>query len=469
MSSSIAWKPSDVLTVAKHRRASGWRNLLACFSQIMEVDHREGPAPVLKTSASAIEKMLNSPQLCDEGIKSQLRRVFSKFATLLAKRPKTFLDNNYTHVKTFSPLEMVVVSVLLAMYPERNDRTLQGDILFLRMELRKANKDLKLNATLWRDAWYLLENLERVRGAVDGTTGEAATELSSSSDDPDSSANGSSDDQSIRGAPRRSKAAPQKKDAAAKQTGTKATAEPRSLRKTTATVANKVGSAVQSSSSANPPQSIIGTDRDVIVRAGKTVTGRQVPTARTSTNSIGSDLVGGATLGPRPGNARASIGSDLVGGHPTRLPMAIRGNSTPTGASRNEPIAAATMRVDASDKSFVNRTVDRVQPKDSRGGDGRSSMAAGGSDSRGFSSIPRRSPPANASARGPSPNFAPMAPSAPMAPIAPMAPFAPMGAVGQGAVAATPVGPRKRRERLDLSGVPSSAADIAKRAKFGTD
>lgn len=177
--------------VSKDRRASGWRNILACFSQIMEVDHYNTDAPVLRTSHQHIEKMLKSPKLCDAAMKAQLRRVFTAFAELLSEKPATFSNNNYANVKTFSPLEMVLVTVLLSLYPDRPHRLLDGDIIFLRKELRRMNRDLKLNSMVWKDAWVLIRDLETSRGAVDGSTVIARSRAgvdndSSSSDGSDS-------------------------------------------------------------------------------------------------------------------------------------------------------------------------------------------------------------------------------------------------------------------------------------------
>jgi hypothetical protein len=418
--------------------------------------------------------MLKSPQLCDEAIKSQLRRVFTTFASLLSKRPRTFGNNNYTNVKTFSPLEMVVVAVLLSVFPNRPERFLHGDILYIRLELRKVNKDLKLNSTLWRDAWYLIENLERVRGATDGTTGIAADD-DSSSGSSETSSDSSDDDASVRGPPRRSIASARKESTKAQskakttdktqsktdksktdtskthtaktdksKTHTPKTDKFKSGRKPTSAVETNIGTPRQVSPSAAAGASIIGTDQDPIVRVGKAVTGQQ---------------------GPDP---RMSVVSDLVGSHQTRVPVPIRGNVALAGPTRNEPIAAATMRVVAGDNKGSDKGKNRAkvasavtgQPKDSRVGN----------DNK----VARGSPPAQARHQPPPATAKPARRSMPgnhtpavMAPLAPMAPMvtAKVGIASSGAVAATPSGSRKRRERLDLSGIPSSSAADGKRVK----
>ncbi|KAI9844729.1 MAG: hypothetical protein M1838_002049 [Thelocarpon superellum] len=160
----------DVMMLSGNKRSSGWRNLLACFSQVIEVLYSQGDVPKLRTSHQNIAKLLEAEASCDEGIKSHLRRVFTKFASIVRARPDLFKDHNFTRVKTFSPVELVGVTVLISKYPKRNTHMLYGDILYLRKELRLVYRDLKLNLDTWRAVWHLITTLESVRGAADGST-----------------------------------------------------------------------------------------------------------------------------------------------------------------------------------------------------------------------------------------------------------------------------------------------------------
>lgn len=66
---------------------------------------------------------------------------------------------------------MVGISVLISVYSEsRNNRTLIGDIRQFRAHLREHHKDLRMNTDVWRTIWNYIDNLEQLRGAMDGST-----------------------------------------------------------------------------------------------------------------------------------------------------------------------------------------------------------------------------------------------------------------------------------------------------------
>ncbi|KAI4626573.1 hypothetical protein J4E83_003725 [Alternaria metachromatica] len=156
-------------------RAKDFQLTLSCFSQILEVQHPT-PAtgiPMLRTSQSLIPKMLNNTGAVDDALKSHLASVWTTFKDLIALDPDTFTnaDRHLSGVQTFAPIEMVAVTVLISMYSEtRNNELLLGDIRALREAFREHFKDLRLSAPMWKFAWDFIENLEGIRGAVDGTT-----------------------------------------------------------------------------------------------------------------------------------------------------------------------------------------------------------------------------------------------------------------------------------------------------------
>jgi len=163
----------DVLNLSETGRSAGFRHLLACFSMILEVEHpsKGDGKPTLKQSPKDLEKLTKNVGALDDATKSHLARVFTTFKELVEEDPQTFKDNGYRNVKTFAPVEMVAVAILISMYGDtRNHQLLLGDIRDMRTTLRQNLQDLRLNSTTWNVVWEYLERLEQFRGAVDGST-----------------------------------------------------------------------------------------------------------------------------------------------------------------------------------------------------------------------------------------------------------------------------------------------------------
>ncbi|KAG9185179.1 hypothetical protein G6011_07723 [Alternaria panax] len=156
-------------------RAKDFQLTLACFSQIIEVRHPTAAngLPILKTNYNALPKLLSNTGAVDDAIKSHLASVWTTFRELIERDSDTFTntDKHLSGVQTFAPVEMVAVTILISLYSEtRNNELLLGDIRALREALREHFKDLRLNGTVWKFVWDFVENLEAIRGAVDGTT-----------------------------------------------------------------------------------------------------------------------------------------------------------------------------------------------------------------------------------------------------------------------------------------------------------
>ena len=132
----------------------------------------EEPNTKLKTSAPKIKITLENPNLLTASTKDKLRSIFEKFAALVQESPATFKDNSkFSRVKTFAPIELVSVSVLIALYKsKRGNQLLVGDIQYLREHLREKQQDLLMNTSVWNVAWKAIYGLENIRGAPDGTT-----------------------------------------------------------------------------------------------------------------------------------------------------------------------------------------------------------------------------------------------------------------------------------------------------------
>jgi hypothetical protein len=165
-----------IYTLMKDRaRAKDFQLTLSCFSQIVEVMHPTASdgTPVLKTNYNALPKLLSNKGAVDDGLKSHLASVWNTFKDLIEEDPNTFTNaNKYLRgVQTFAPVEMVAVTVLVSMYPDtRNKGLLLGDIQALREAIREEFADIRTNSTVWKFIWKWLEDLEAIRGAVDGTT-----------------------------------------------------------------------------------------------------------------------------------------------------------------------------------------------------------------------------------------------------------------------------------------------------------
>ncbi|KAF2847720.1 hypothetical protein T440DRAFT_455777 [Plenodomus tracheiphilus IPT5] len=167
--------PTIYALMKDRARAKDFQLTLSCFSQIVEVMHPTAPTgiPVMKTNHSALPKFLSNKGLVDDGIKSHLASVWNTLRELIEVDPNTFTNaNKYLGgVQTFAPVEMVAVTIMISMYSEtRNIHLLLGDIRALREELRRHFVDLRLNAVTWKFIWEYLDDLEGIRGTVDGST-----------------------------------------------------------------------------------------------------------------------------------------------------------------------------------------------------------------------------------------------------------------------------------------------------------
>ncbi|KAI9814714.1 MAG: hypothetical protein M1826_002160 [Phylliscum demangeonii] len=156
------------------KRSKDWLLVLSCFSQVLEVGDSTSPFPVptLQTNAAPIKKLLNNHKrlLEHDAVKAPFRRIFGRFNKLVTRHPQVFDDTHLTKIKTFAPIEMVSVCVLLHVYPDRRTGMLAGDVLVFRREIRKVLMDLRMNGQTWKTCWELIANMENYRGATDGST-----------------------------------------------------------------------------------------------------------------------------------------------------------------------------------------------------------------------------------------------------------------------------------------------------------
>ncbi|KAI9878155.1 MAG: hypothetical protein M1830_001762 [Pleopsidium flavum] len=162
-----------VVNLTVNSRASGFRNILTCFSQIYECQDPSAAngVPTLRSSVGAIESFLHNEPALNTRTRDHLRHVFTMFNDLVEEDLQTFQDNGYRRVKTFAPIELVAVSVLISQHGSRRPRgMLLGDIRALREHLRSTNIDLRMNKAVWSHAWEFIDDLEGQRGTVDSST-----------------------------------------------------------------------------------------------------------------------------------------------------------------------------------------------------------------------------------------------------------------------------------------------------------
>ncbi|KAH6050755.1 hypothetical protein HBI54_046160 [Parastagonospora nodorum] len=166
----------DIYSLMKDRaRAKDFQLTLSCFSQIVEVMHPTASdgIPILRTNYNALPKLLSNKAAVDDALKSHLASVWNIFKELIDMDPDTFTNASkwLRGVQTFAPVEMVAVAVLISMYSDtRNKRLLLGDIRALREAIRENFNDIRMNTKEWSFIWKYIEELEAIRGAVDGST-----------------------------------------------------------------------------------------------------------------------------------------------------------------------------------------------------------------------------------------------------------------------------------------------------------
>jgi hypothetical protein len=135
----------------------------------------ESSPPALQASAQALTKFLENKGPININLKLRLKKIFDKIEFLIKlSSPQhdeplsedsvfhpnpVFLreDPVVSHVRTFSPIELVCASVLIAYHMEqRSDGELLDDVKNLRRYLRLNHKDLRINPQCWNTAWAFI-------------------------------------------------------------------------------------------------------------------------------------------------------------------------------------------------------------------------------------------------------------------------------------------------------------------------
>lgn len=137
-------------------------------------------APALQASPQALNKLLEDKEPINPVLKLKFKAIFDKFENLVklsstqltATRyklnkdsvfdpaPSFLREQSVSHVRTFSPLELIGTAVLVSYHMEdRSDEELLNDVRKFRHYLRMKHKDLRVNPQCWSTAWTFISSL----------------------------------------------------------------------------------------------------------------------------------------------------------------------------------------------------------------------------------------------------------------------------------------------------------------------
>lgn len=185
--------------MSKQTRASGFRLVLTIFTMIQEVMAKNKKkratnkdAPTLQASPQALLRVLDDQSEINPALKLRMKAIFDRYEglvklcsvsvtatkfkvrmnTVFDPAPKFLRDAGVNHVRTFSPLELVVTAVLVSCQMDyRTDEELLDDVKAMRLYLRVEHKDLRVNAQCWATSWYYItEIMDRRRGIKTATS-----------------------------------------------------------------------------------------------------------------------------------------------------------------------------------------------------------------------------------------------------------------------------------------------------------
>jgi len=158
----------------QNNRASGFWLVLQCFSQIFECmdPSAANGMPRLKNRVPAIEKLCSDSASLDKTTKNHLRQIFDRLLEIIREDPSVFESSQYSRAKAFGPIELIAVCSMIAHWGDSRPNGLyRGDIRGLRERLREATVgELRGSYECWAISWKYIEDLDIIRGTVDGST-----------------------------------------------------------------------------------------------------------------------------------------------------------------------------------------------------------------------------------------------------------------------------------------------------------
>lgn len=168
------------------------------IQEVLAGPKKNGATPSLQASPQALLKVLEDKQPMRIGLKLLFKEIFDKYESLIMmcstkiSLQKTRINKNsafdpapdylreagLSHVRTFSPLELIATGILIAYYMDtRDDHTLLEDIKEMRKYLREVHKDLRVNAQCWASVWrYISVILPQRRSAAKSNGSVAAVQ-----------------------------------------------------------------------------------------------------------------------------------------------------------------------------------------------------------------------------------------------------------------------------------------------------
>jgi len=128
--------------------------------------------PRLKNRVPAIEKLCSDSASLDKTTKNHLRQIFDRLLEIVREDPSVFESSQYTRGKAFGPIELIAVCSMIAHWGDSRPNGLyRGDIRGLRERLREPTVgELRGSYECWAISWKYIEDLDIIRGTVDGST-----------------------------------------------------------------------------------------------------------------------------------------------------------------------------------------------------------------------------------------------------------------------------------------------------------
>ncbi|CZT50880.1 uncharacterized protein RSE6_11948 [Rhynchosporium secalis] len=171
-----------IVNLSKQNRASGFRLILTIFTMIQDThspSRRQkyidnNTAPPLTASPQALLRILDSKTVISSSMKSKFRDVFTRYEKLIKLSSTQITTTRWKinsnsvfdpspeflkrqggvgNVRTFSPVELVVTAILVAVHLDRTDEELLEDVKAMRIFLRRKHKDLRVNSLCWGTGW----------------------------------------------------------------------------------------------------------------------------------------------------------------------------------------------------------------------------------------------------------------------------------------------------------------------------
>lgn len=168
------YRVDSSIVCRQNNRASGFWLVLQCFSQIFECmdPSAANGTPRLKNRVPAIEKLCSDSTSLDKTTKNHLRRIFDRLLEIVREDASVFESSQYSRGKAFGPIELISVCSMIAHWGDSRPNGLyRGDIRGLRERLREATVgELRGNHECWVVSWKYIEDLDIIRGTVDGST-----------------------------------------------------------------------------------------------------------------------------------------------------------------------------------------------------------------------------------------------------------------------------------------------------------